>query len=170
MHAFYWDAEHGGFFDTLGASGAGFLTARAKPIQDAPTSSPNATAALVLLRLHAVTEEARFRERAEATLAAFAGSAAELGLYASTYARALDFLLNGECRIVVADATTMDGALLPSALSAYRPRKVVVPRRESPVPGIPPPVALVCAGTACAAPCRSPAELRATLESFARGR
>jgi uncharacterized protein YyaL (SSP411 family) len=170
MHAFYWDAEHGGFFDTLGASGAGFLTARAKPIQDAPTSSPNATAALVLLRLHAVTEEARFRERAEATLAAFAGSAAELGLYASTYARALDFLLNGECRIVVVDATTMDGALLPSALSTYRPRKVVVPRRESPVPGMPPPVALVCAGTACAAPCRSPAELRATLESFARGR
>jgi hypothetical protein len=170
VHAFYWDAEHGGFFDVPGASGAGFLAARAKPIQDAPTSSPNATAALVLLRLHAATEEATFRDRAEATLAAFARSAAELGLYASTYMRALDFFLNGECRVVVADTTTMARDVWRTALSTYRPRKVVVPRRESPVRGAEPPVALVCAGTACAAPSRTAAELRATLESFARGR
>jgi uncharacterized protein YyaL (SSP411 family) len=168
--AFHWDDAEGGFFDTREPFGEGFLTARAKPVQDAPTASANATAALVLLKLHAITEEPPYRDRAERTLEAFAHGAAELGLHAATYMRALDWLMHGECRIVVAETTTQDQTLTALALAAYRPRKAVVRRLRSPVEGIAPPVALVCAGTACAAPVRTAADLRITLESFGRRR
>ena len=41
----YWDGDGGGLWDTARGRGAepGLLPARAKPIQDAPTPSPNAS-------------------------------------------------------------------------------------------------------------------------------
>ena len=167
---FYRDPDAGGFFDTRDAVGAGFLTTRSKPIQDAPTPAANAVAALVLLKLSTITEDDQFRLEAERALEAFAGAAEPLGLHASTWFRALDWLLNGGCRIVVADTTTSEHSLAATALAAQRPRKAVVRKPGSPVPGVQPPVALVCAGTACAAPVSTPADLRMTLESFGRGR
>jgi len=168
MLAFYWDEPEGGFFDAREQSG-GFLGTRSKPIQDSPTSSSNAVAALVLLRLAVIADEPKYKGRAERLLAAFAGRASELGIHGSTYLRALDWLLKGECKIVVSDATT-NSDLAATCLSAYRPRKVVVRKNSSPVPGTPPPVALVCAGETCAAPVTTPDALRGTLESFARPR
>jgi uncharacterized protein YyaL (SSP411 family) len=55
-----------------------------------------------------------------------------------------------------------------AARAAYRPRRVLVTAAASPVPGTPPPVALVCTGTTCAAPVRTPDALRETLETFGR--
>jgi uncharacterized protein YyaL (SSP411 family) len=164
------DREGGGFFDRPDAPGAGLLGERATPIQDAPTPAPNAVAALVLLRLACVTEDARYAAQAERVLAAFGGGAAQMGLFAATYLRAVDFRTTGECRIVVADATTSSAhqSLRHVALGTYRPRRVLVPSAASPVAGTPPPVALVCAGTSCAAPASTPADLRRTLESFGR--
>jgi uncharacterized protein YyaL (SSP411 family) len=163
------DRQGGGFFDTAGVSGQGLLGQPAKPIQDAPTPAPNAVAALVLLRLAAITEDPRYAERAHDVLASFAGGAEELGLFAATYLRAVDFLIAGPCRVVVADATSMSESLATKALATYRPRRVVVHTMTSPVAGTPPPVALVCAGAACAAPARDAELLRRTLESFGRG-
>jgi len=164
--AFFWDQEHGGFFDQDGG-GEGFLRERAKPVQDAPTASPNGTAALVLQRLARLTGEARFRELAERLLAAFAGGAGELGLHSATYLRALDWLIHGTCSVELADDES--NSLHRYALRHYRPRKVVVRRNASPVGGTPPPVALVCAGTTCAVPVRDRDALRETLETFGRG-
>jgi hypothetical protein len=161
----YWDADGGGFFDRP-AGGEGFLGARAKPLQDAPTASPNAAAALVLLRLATIGGEERYRQHAERLLAAFAGSAAELAIHAATYLRALDFYVHGACKVEVADD---DKSLWHYALRHFRPRKVVAPVTASPVPGLAPPVALVCAGTTCAAPVRGRDALREVLETFARG-
>jgi hypothetical protein len=169
MLAFYWDDEAGGFFDSREQTG-GFLDARSKPIQDAPSSSPNAAAALALLRLAVLADEPKFRERAEQLLAAFAGTAAELGIHGSTFLRALDFLMNGECRIVVADTTTIVSPLLAAARATYRPRRVIVPVAASPVAGTPLPVALVCVGSTCAAPVTTADGLREVLESFGRTR
>jgi uncharacterized protein YyaL (SSP411 family) len=156
----------GGFRDRAGDSGAGLLAQPATPIQDAPTPAPNAVAALVFLRLGAILENEAYRAAGERTLGAFAG-AAELGVFAATWLRGLDFLLNREFLIVVADTTT-NGSLVTAALAAYRPRRVVVHSATSPVPGRPAPVALVCAGTVCAAPVFDAASLRATLETFRR--
>src|SRR5258706_6393 len=82
---------------------------------------------------------------------------------AASYVGALDFLLNGECRMVVPDTTTTS-PLTTAARAAYRPRRVLVSASASPVPGTPAPVALVCAGTACAAPVTTPQALLETLE------
>src|SRR5207237_1514629 len=82
----YWDESGGGLFDTARGRTheAGLLPARAKPIQDAPTPSPNGVAAIVLARLHELTGEPRWKERGAALVAAFAGRAAALGLHAAT--------------------------------------------------------------------------------------
>jgi hypothetical protein len=162
------DPEGGGFFDVVPGAGVGLLDQRAKPIQDAPTPAPNAVAASVLLRLAAITEEPRYAVEAERTLAAFAGGAADAGLFVATYLQAVDFLLSGACKIVVANTTTIGGELRRTALATYRPRKVVVHAEASPVPGIAGPVALACIGTACAAPVTDASALRRTLETFGR--
>ncbi len=164
------DAEGGGFFDAVPGRRAGLLDQPAKPIQDAPTPSANAVAASVLLRLAAITGEPRYAAQAERTLVAFAGGAADAGLLTAAYLQAVDFVLNGACRIVVADTTTTSDGLAGAALAAYRPRKVVVHEEASRVPASASPRALVCIGTACAAPVAAAAELRRTLETFGRAR
>ena len=162
MIAFYWDDAEGGFFDAR-EQRQGFLAARAKPIQDAPTASGNGTAALVLLRLAVLSGEDAFRARAERLLAAFAGSAGELGIHGSTWLRAVDWLVRGECKIEVADDSK---SLLTLALASWRPRRVVLPRKE--LPGLAQPVALVCSGSVCAEPVKTPDALRQMLETFGR--
>ncbi len=173
------DSE-GGFFDVASGAGTGLLSQRAKPVQDAPSPSPNAVAAMVFLRLHALTGDTAHRAEAEAALRAFAGGTAELGVFAATCCRALDALLKGMTTIVVANTTTID--LAATALSAYHPRKVVVRVAESdPHPPSPitqhlspithhlsPPFGLVCTGSACSAPARSSEELRTTMDSPGR--
>lgn len=176
------DAE-GGFLDVAagaGGTGTGLLAEHAKPVQDAPTPAPNAVAALVLLRLHAVTGDESLKAEAEAALRAFAGAAAELGVFAASYCRALDALLQGMTTIVVADTTTTD--LATTALRTYHPRKVVVrvaasaPHHASLIPPRPslithypsPPFALLCSGRTCSAPARTAADLASAMESFGR--
>jgi uncharacterized protein YyaL (SSP411 family) len=161
------DSEGDGFFDTLDGPSDGLLGAKAKPVQDAPTPAPNAVAALVLARLAALTESERYAHEAERTVRAFAGSLGDLGLFAATGLRALDWLVNGACGIVVVDTTT-SGTFAGAALESYRPRRALVHASASPVPGVGPPVALVCVGTACASPATEPAQLRQTLETFGR--
>ena len=77
----YWDDGAGGLFDTARGPGRseGLLPARVKPVQDTPTPSPNGVAGITLVRLHELTGEARWRERAAALMSAFAGGAVELG-------------------------------------------------------------------------------------------
>lgn len=165
--AFYWDDAEGGFFDSR-EQDMGFLSTRGKPIQDAPTASSNGVAALVMLRLAVITEESKYKDRAERLLGAFAGRASELGIHGSTYLRALDWLIHDESKIVVYETTT--NSMTETALSFYRPRRVVVRKKSSPVPNVAAPVALVCAGAACAAPVTTVETLRQTLESFGRPR
>ena len=64
----YWDEGSGGFFDTARdrEGEEGLLPARVKPVQDTPTPSPNGVAGITLVRLHQLTGEARWRERAGA--------------------------------------------------------------------------------------------------------
>ena len=162
------DKVGGGFYDSVPGAGAGLLDQPAKPIQDAPTPSPNAVAASVLLRLAAITETPHYAAEAERTIEAFAGGAADAGLFVAAYMQAADLMIHGACRIVVADTTTIGNGLAGEALAVYRPRTVVSHAAASPVAGIAGPVALVCIGTACAAPATDAAALRHTLETFGR--
>jgi len=151
----------GGFFDLASTSGTAYLAARAKPVQDAPTPSPNGVAALVLARLWALTDDHRWRQALDRQLAAFAGSARELSLYGATLVRAIDWAVHPVTRIEVAGPKG-DGpacAMHLLALQTYRPRKVVVRKIAAA------PAATVCVGTSCSLPVATPEKLTALLLS-----
>ena len=159
----YCDTAHGdptgGYFDLAdsGTAGRAYLGTRAKPIQDAPTPSPNGVAALVLARLWALTDKPEWRSRLDRQLAAFAGSAGELSLHGATLLRAMDWAVHPVTRIEVAGPRGDGGgpacAMHLLALQVYRPRKVVVRTTAEH------PTATVCIGTSCSMPVTTPEKL-----------
>ena len=105
MIALFHDPIAGAFFD-IGATSAdtpplGALSARRKPLQDSPTPAGNPTAASALLRLEILSGRHEYRQIAEQTLASFAGIVEHFGLYAGSYALALERLLLDPVQIVV---------------------------------------------------------------------
>jgi uncharacterized protein len=179
----YWDSEGGGLFDIArGRSDqAGLLPARAKPMQDTPTPSPNGVAGILTARLHELTGATRWRERGAALLAAFAGRAAELSLYAATYLLAVDWQVNPTTHLVVvgdsSDATVR--AMHRAALSGFLPRRVVqlIAPSEADQRTFPQalrgmlatgaaPRGYACTGTSCSQPAADLSSWQVTLESL----
>ncbi len=84
------DKGASGFFDRPSSVAAeGLLATQKKPVEDTPTPSGNSGAAIFFDRLFGITENRKYFEVAERTLKAFAGSAADNGIYSANYARAL---------------------------------------------------------------------------------
>jgi len=179
----YWDSDNGGLFDTAkGRTGEeGLLPARAKPMQDTPTPSPNGVAGIVAARLHELTGAARWKQRGEELVRAFAGSARELGLYAATYLLAVDWHLNPATHLVVlGDSTDPNAqAMHRTALAGFVPRRVVQLIDPAAVGTRPLPPALsgmlasgrsprgyACSGASCSQPADDLASWQATLESL----
>jgi uncharacterized protein len=182
----YWDAEGGGLFDTARShgEGPGLLPARAKPVQDAPTPSPNGVAGIVLARLHELTGAARWRERGLELVRAFAGRAGELGLYAAAYLLAVDWHLSPATHLVVVGdpGDSVADQMHVHALATFVPRRVV--RRLSPkdaaTSALPPamvgmvaagraPRAYACTGTSCRAPAENVEAWRSVLAGLRAG-
>jgi uncharacterized protein YyaL (SSP411 family) len=179
----YWDGDKGGLFDTArGRTGEeGLLPAKAKPVQDTPTPSPNGVAGIVVGRLHEFTGDARWRQRGEEIVRAFAGRAQELGLYAATYLLAVDRQLNPATHLVVVGGSTdpTAQAMHRAALAVFVPRRVVqlvVPTEVGARP-LPPalggmlaggrsPRGYACSGASCSQPAEELSAWAATLESL----
>jgi uncharacterized protein YyaL (SSP411 family) len=156
----HWDDAAGGFWDLAPNRDAeAYLASRAKPGQDAPTPSANGVAALVLARLAAITEKSEWRDRRDAQVAAFAGSAAAFSLHGATLLRALDWAVHPVTRIEVAGPLGPGAACAMhlQALQSWRPRRIVLRRTASA------PAATVCVGTTCSLPVASTAALGALL-------
>ncbi len=84
----------GGYFDAVASDPAAPAVAdRAKPVLDDLLPGANAWAARVLLQLAEAAGEVRYRQRAQATLEAFAGAIAGEGVRASTYLGAAQTVL-----------------------------------------------------------------------------
>ena len=150
-----------GYFDIAATNGTAYLATRARPVQDAPTPSPNGVAGLVLARLAALTDHPAWRAQRDMHLRAFAGSARELSLYGATLLRAIDWAVHPVTRIEVAGPPG-DGpacAMHLLALQTYRPRKVVVRKLAER------PAATVCVGTSCSLPVSTPEQLATLLEA-----
>jgi uncharacterized protein YyaL (SSP411 family) len=179
----YWDAVAGGLFDTARARGPepGLLPARAKPVQDAPTPSPNGVAGIVLARLHELTAEPRWRERGEALVRAFAGRAAELGLYAAAYLLAVDWHLSPATHLVIVGerGDPVADRMHADALATFVPRRVVrrLPPASADGAALPPAMAgmvaagraprgYACTGTSCRAPADTAEEWSRTLDAL----
>ena len=178
------DSTSGGFFDTEtspDAEAIGALAARRKPFQDAPLPAGDPAAALALLRLHAYTNEERYREIAEGTLEVFAGIAEQFGIYAGTYGLASVWLAKPHLQVVVVGNGTDAEALYRAAVRPFALNKTVLHIRDNEataaylppalaetIPNLPglkggKSIAVVCSNFACQPPITDPDELLKTL-------
>jgi len=132
------DATAGGFFDTSAPLNAvpgefplGALTARRKPLQDAPTPAGNPTAATALLRLEELSGRKEYREIAENALTNFAGIVEHFGLYAGSYGLAIERFLRDAVRVVVVGAGTEADRLEATAVAGFGVNKTVLRIEQS---------------------------------------
>ncbi len=177
------DPEDGGLFDVArGRGGVGLLPVRVKPVEDAPTPSPNGVGALVFARLHAHTSEPGWAERRDAVLRAFAGGAPQLGLHAATWLLAADWALGPIAHLVVVGSPGDPEAdrMMLEARRVALPRAVM--RRLAPQSepaGLPPALAgilaagkaprgYLCIGETCLAPAGSADAWASTLRAATR--
>jgi len=185
------DSTSGGFFDTepsledrlkLGA-----LTARRKPYQDAPTPAGNPCAAIALLRLHAYTNDVKYRDKAEDTLEVFAGAAEQFGIYAGTYGIAATWLARPHTQVVVVGEDQKADDLLKAANAPFIVNLSVVhltdseavaqnlpPALAETIPNLPAlkdkkSFAVVCTNFTCRPPIDEPAALTAVLKEAVSG-
>ena len=151
-------------------------------MQDAPTPSPNGTAAIAAARLAELTGSGEWRARAERLVRAFAGTAAELGLHAATLIIAADWLLNPVTHLAVASAGGDPAAdrMHRLALAAPVARRVVHRLGgDAPATGLPPalsamlasagagpPRGFLCVGESCQAPVEDEAAWAAALAAL----
>ena len=163
----------GGFYDTSDDHEA--LVVRPRDLQDHATPSGGAMAASVLLRLAALSGEARDREVAEAAIREVQPAA---GAYPTAFAQwlcALDFALASPKEVAIVGDPDAPGtrALLAVLRARYRPHQVVALGRPDEAPGVPllegrapvdgRPTAFVCRGFTCRLPVTDPAALEAEL-------
>ena len=90
-------------------------------------------AAAVLLRLHSLTNEAAYHDKAEQTLEVFASSASQYGIYAATYGMAAVWLLHGYTQVVVIGNDEKADQLYAAAVAPYAANKTVFRLRDSEV-------------------------------------
>jgi uncharacterized protein YyaL (SSP411 family) len=176
--AHYWDEEGGGFFDTARdreeQALADFLRQPRKVIEDMPTPSANALAALTLDRVWTLTHDDRYHDYARRTLETFAVHAPEHGPFAAYYALALHFHLHPSTTVAIVGApdSATGRSLWQAALEIYRPGRLVAvyPARQEHLPYPAPPegqtLAYVCAAQTCADPISDPGELQEVLLHF----
>jgi uncharacterized protein YyaL (SSP411 family) len=179
------DATSGGFFDTEASLEEklqlGALSARRKPFQDAPTPAGNPSAAIALMRLHAYTNNPKYRDKAQDTLEVFAGMAEQFGIYAGTYGIAATWMSWPHTQVVVVGEDQKSADLLKAATAPFAVNKSVVqltdneavaqnlpPVLAETIPNLPAlkakqSVAIVCTNFSCRPPVDSTEELSAVL-------
>lgn len=175
------DPDDGALFDLGGDRiGAGLLSARGKPSQDAPTPSANGVAAIVAIRLWHLTGRETWRRRSERVVEAFGGQLLAAPLHAATLLLAADWLRSPVAHLVVRgpDGDATAEAMHRVALRGWRPRRVI--RRVSPgqpLAGAPPALeavlaqgesgasGLLCVGDTCQLPVHDLAAWKAMLET-----
>ena len=160
----YGDEAGEGLFDTVAGGGEGMLTARAKPVQDTPTPSPNGVAALTAARLAHLLDAPEWHQRHRRLVGAFAGRAAELGLFGATFLTAMTWSLFPVTQLVIVGDDAEADRMHRRALRTFIPRKVVHRIRPSARPPIrltaslaamvdaTTPRAYVCRGESCLEP------------------
>jgi uncharacterized protein YyaL (SSP411 family) len=163
----FWDDEKGGVFTT--AHDGEQLIARQKDLLDNATPSANSLTAVGLLRLGAVTGEARYTEAAEQVLRLLGPVAGEHPTALAHLLAAVDLAVGGIEEIVI---TGDRPDLLSVVRSGWRPRTVLAwgeraggplweGREETGAAGR----AYICRGSVCDAPVATPEDLTTRLSN-----
>jgi len=181
----FFDPVSGGFFDTAAdgkEKALGVLGTRRKPFQDSPTPAGNSVAAIALLRLYALTNQASYREKAEATLELPASLAGKFGIFAASYAIAAVHFLSPHTQVVVIGDDVIADQLHAVATGFFAFPKTVLQMESSKVvpENLPPALAatiphlpvlkegksaaVVCSGFSCQPPVVDPGQLKRSLE------
>ncbi len=179
--AHFGDETNGGFFTT--SDDHEELISRRKDLDDHPIPSGNASAALGLLRLGALSGESSYSEWGESVLKLLAGPAARHPQGLGYLLSALHFGLEGGREIALIGPSGSEPAAATTELtdvvrSRYRPTLVIAAGAEG--DALPPllaergtldgrPAAYVCERFACKAPVGSAAELATLLDPPADG-
>ncbi len=126
LERLYEDKEHGGFFMT--ADDHESLLARERPADDGAEPSGNSVQALNLMRLHELTTDDRYRQRAERTLRAFGARLSQAPGALSELLLACDFSLDTPKELVIVAPTSRKEAepLLAKLRSTFLPNRVLV--------------------------------------------
>ena len=179
------DAEGGGFFDRpCDAAPMGGLDVRRKPFQDSPTPGANSVAAIALIRMHAFTDDERWRAFTKKTLEAFAGIAPQYGLFAATYGLAATLFAHHPVQVVITGPThdPTAQALETAAHGVFRlgksvlrvtpetPQLLIAGALKETLPHLPADksLAVVCSGQTCLPPTNDPQQLSSLLTDCSR--
>lgn len=166
------DRKEGGFRDVpQPANPPGHLKQTRKPLMD------NAEAALLFLRLHALTGKPDYRETAERTLRAFLPSFADRGIYAGDYGIAVDAFVRGPLEAhLVGNLNHGAEELKRAILTEFHPFRVL--RHFDPVRdraaieargySLDRPSLYLCSHGTCLAPITNPSAVPASLLSLNR--
>jgi uncharacterized protein len=166
MLAKFYDAAHGGFYDS--AAGNGELILRFKDDYDGAEPSGNSVAVLSLLRLAEISGRKEFSEAAEKTLLLMAARLRDVPQAAPHLLMGLAFLLGGTKRAVVTGDPNHPEtkALLRAVHAVYQPNKVVLGTTGAvepfarTLPAAGGPAVFVCSGNACQAPTSDPESVK----------
>ena len=174
----YWDAGEGGYFYAPDDAEANI--SRTKTAHDSATPAGNGTLVGVLARLHHLTGEAAYLERAEALVKAFSGELERNFSPLATLANNSE-VLRRAVQVVVCGAPDDDGtrALVDAVFATSLPNRVLA--RLAPGDALPlghpafgkgqqdgKPTAYVCVGPVCSLPVTEAKALRAALDEAAR--
>jgi uncharacterized protein YyaL (SSP411 family) len=170
MLAKFYDAGHGGFYDS--AAGPRELILRCKDDYDGAEPSGNSVAVLALLRLAAITDRKDYAAAAEKTLHLLGPRLHELPQAVPHLLLGLDFYLEQPRRAVLAGDPEQPEAraLLRAVHSVYQPNKVVLGNAGAvdpftrTLPAKDGPVVYLCTGAACQPPSRDAETIKKFLE------
>jgi uncharacterized protein YyaL (SSP411 family) len=139
----FYDPVGSAFFDTEdptdGQVPLGALSARRKPLQDAPTPAANPMAATLLMRLEALNGREDYAVKAMETMENFAGIVEHFGLYAASYGLALQRMVQRAVQIcVIGDDDAEARRLETVALARYAVNKSVIRFTREQLGSLPP--------------------------------
>jgi len=170
-----YDAEHGGFFDTVvNPEAPGFLSRPVKPLDE------NSLMALTLSKLYHITGKEIYRKMAEETLKRFVQIYPQFGFMAADYAIAVDAMLNPPTtiRIVGRRDKAEVKAFIAESQRIYVPRRVIqfldLEEDRDRIAELgyhfsETPAAYVCVGNLCTAPITEPKEVPSEIGKLASG-
>jgi uncharacterized protein YyaL (SSP411 family) len=122
----FWDGKGGGYFATRAE--ASHILVRMKDNYDGAEPSANSVAAMNLLRLWQVTDRTDWRDKADATFAAFAGRLGTQSTAVPQLVAALDFSLSKPRQIVIAGepGAADTRAMLRLVHERFMPNKILL--------------------------------------------